>query len=213
MYNKYEHFLESKNIGILYHFTGLANFFLIQYYNYLQTNRVLDSFPELVKSYNLESKKFDYYYISFTRNKNFYRTNQQMIDNFMSVRITIDGEKLSNKYKIYKANYDFKHDSKEAEECVIVKYKLNNINNYILKVEIPTLKKFLEEFDYNYSYIDNYLESTIEEVCNILNLKDLYEKLVNYLEDDLVDEKILSDLLTELYDTIVSTIEYDDILN
>jgi len=69
---------EAKQVGILYHFTTINNL------------------EDILKSKGLKSDFFDY--ISFTRNFNLQKTSDYFKDH--KVRLTFDGNKLSNKYKI-----------------------------------------------------------------------------------------------------------------
>lgn len=69
---------EAKQVGILYHFTTIQNI------------------EDILKSKGLKSDFFDY--ISFTRNFNLQKTSDYFKDH--KVRLTFDGNKLSNKYKI-----------------------------------------------------------------------------------------------------------------
>jgi hypothetical protein len=104
---------EAKQVGLLYHYTsenGLKGI--------LQSNK-LNASTEFYKGHEL-------YYVAFTRNKNFHKkSNNWGVKT--DYRITIDGDKLSNKYKIqpfayipgwnYEDNweYDWLEDESESE--------------------------------------------------------------------------------------------------
>jgi hypothetical protein len=77
---------ESKQVGLLYHYTSKTGL-----ENILKTNK-LNTSEEFYRGHQLN-------YISFTRNKNFHKRNTtwQVKTDY---RITLDGDKLSNKYKI-----------------------------------------------------------------------------------------------------------------
>jgi len=142
---------ESKQVGIIYHYTN---------------KRGLDG---ILKTNIIKASKEKYmgntmYYVSFTRNKNFHKKGMKF-DVKIEYRITIDGNKLSNNYKIYpfayipgwnytdnwdydwlddepeKVKRDFLNatgDYDEQEERVSLKSasdKITNIKNYIIKVD------------------------------------------------------------------------------
>ena len=104
---------EAKQVGLLYHYTSEKGLKSI-----LKSNK-LNASTELYQGHEL-------YFVSFTRNKNFHKKGS----NFnvkTDYRITIDGDKLSNKYKIqpfaympgwdYTDNweYDWLEDESEAD--------------------------------------------------------------------------------------------------
>ena len=195
---------ESKQVGNLYHFTNLISLYSILEDDRLQTNREVESYDNLMRCFHLQNKG-NWMYISFTRNKNFHKISQESMDHPLSCRLTIDGNKLSHKYKIYSIDYfesDSKYRNKEDEECVVVRYEFENINQYILKIEIPTLEKFkwevdkgLGEDDYSYKF---------ENICSHFGL-DEYEE---YKEKN--TKKSLNILTKKLYDEIINRIEYDN---
>jgi hypothetical protein len=88
---------EGKQVGILYHYTSADGLKGI-----LSSNSIKAS-EEIYMGQNL-------YYISFTRNKNFHKKGSKFGVK-TEYRITLDGDKLSNKYKItphaYKPGYDY----------------------------------------------------------------------------------------------------------
>lgn len=104
---------EGKQVGLLYHYTSKEGLKGI-----LKSDQ-LDVSAELYQGHEL-------YYVSFTRNKNFHKkgANWNVKTDY---RITIDGDKLSNKYKIqpfaynpgwdYTDNweYDWLEDESEAD--------------------------------------------------------------------------------------------------
>ena len=142
---------EAKQVGILYHYTSKAGLKSI-----LDSNE-LNITTESYRDHTL-------YFISFTRNKNFHRK----VNNWnvkTDYRITLDGDKLSNKYKIqpfayvpgwdYTDNweYDWLEDESESdrrsffdatsqydeqEERISFKDpngKIDNIKQYIIAVD------------------------------------------------------------------------------
>ena len=88
---------EGKQVGTLYHYTSADGLKGI-----LSSNSIKAS-EEIYMGQNL-------YYISFTRNKNFHKKGSKFGVK-TEYRITLDGDKLSNKYKItphaYKPGYDY----------------------------------------------------------------------------------------------------------
>ena len=108
---------EGKQVGDLYHFTSLNGGEGI-----LQTNTIISD---------------EYNFISLTRDKNYYKISDQIEGGL--IRLTIDGNKLSNNYKIYP--YDEGERKKthhgsyfESEERV--KGNIKNAKNYITKIEV-----------------------------------------------------------------------------
>ena len=96
-HSKNEGLNEGKQVGILYHYTSADGLKGI-----LSSNRIKAS-EEIYMGQNL-------YYVSFTRNKNFHKKGSKFGVK-TEYRITLDGDKLSNKYKItphaYKPGYDY----------------------------------------------------------------------------------------------------------
>jgi hypothetical protein len=188
---------EAKQVGILYHFTNLVSLYSILQDDFLRTNREVESYDNLMNSYNLQDKS-NWMYISFTRNKNFHINATTFMDHPVSCRITIDGNKLSHHYKIYPVNY-FDYINEEAEECVVVKNELKEISKYILKVEIPTLKNFRlevknemgeDEYKYKFESLCEYLNEEIPESYRFGNInfnkftENLYEKIIDGIDYD-----------------------------
>lgn len=98
---KYDEFVtESKKVGIIYHFTGIYNL----YQMFLKNN------------FRISSQQN---YISFTRNPSMF--SPELLQSKLQARIMIDGDKLSNKYKIspYKDFRNVKREHGEAEERVV----------------------------------------------------------------------------------------------
>lgn len=111
---------ERKQVGILYHYTSIYSAFEITYQNKLISN---------VK-----------YGVSLTRNKDFHRGKNRYI-NGMDVSFVLDGDLLSDKYKIYSfQDLDAKKDvelekliwEKEQEERI--NKDILNLNKYIIGV-------------------------------------------------------------------------------
>ena len=118
---------EGKQVGLLYHFTSTNSLDKI-----LKDNKINGSFM-----YEVGDKEL--YGVSTTRNKNL---NYDLQRN--NVRITLDGNKLSNNYKITPRDYferqynipDNPQTIDEDEEVILTpKGYINNIKNYILAVD------------------------------------------------------------------------------
>jgi hypothetical protein len=146
-----ENITEGKQVGTLYHYTSADGLKGI-----LQSNSIRAS-----KEYYLGN---DIYFVSFTRNKNFHKKGSAF-DVKIDYRITLDGDKLSNKYKIkpfayipgwnYKDNWEYEWlddepesvvrdffqgtgDYDEQEERISFKKpggSITNIKDYILKID------------------------------------------------------------------------------
>jgi len=111
---------EAKHVGVLYHFTRTGELISILKDDILKASDAWATTKDL-RPFN-----------AFTRNENGWDVGGFPTD----VRITIDGNKLSNKYKIQPFNMDFGVD--EMEERV---YKdIHDIKNYIIDITINPKK-------------------------------------------------------------------------
>jgi hypothetical protein len=137
---------EGKQVGTIYHFTNTGNLISI-----LKDN-ILKASDQWATNDNLRP------FNSFTRNKNGWDVSGFPPD----VRITIDGDKLSNKYKIQPFNMDFGVD--EMEERI---YKdIPNIKDYILDITI------LDSEYSNWEIHKDILNSLYPNINLIKNLKE-----------------------------------------
>lgn len=192
---------ESKQVGLLYHFTNLISLYWILHEDYLFTIRYVGDFDNLLNSYNLQNKS-EWFYISFTRDKNFLKTSSNDLDHPINCRITIDGNKLSHHHKIYPINYfSNSNTTDESEECIIVKDELKNLSIYTLKVEIPTLENFKLEVNSD----DDEYRYKLEGISEHFGLNDEYEN-----KD--IDKKHLNLFAKKLYQKIIDRIDYDNTL-
>jgi hypothetical protein len=121
---------ESKSVGTLYHYTSLENAI-----NIIKSGQLKSSIADQGK----ES-------ISFTRNKDFHK--RKTVNGVSSeVRLVVDGDKLSTRYKISPhAQIGFEKNTPnfEAEEVIISKSPFQiPIENYIVSVEVPVSKSKL----------------------------------------------------------------------
>jgi hypothetical protein len=160
---------ESKQVGLLYHYTSESNL-----KNILKTNKLKSSEENYMGN--------EIYFISFTRNENFHKKNQKF-NVKTEYRITIDGDKLSNKYKIkpfayipgwsYTDNWDY--DWLEDEPENVVRDFFNATGDYDEMEERVWFKKPNQSIINIKDYIlaidrveDSYIsKSTMSEVVNV----------------------------------------------
>ncbi len=154
---------EGKQVGTLYHFTTLSGG-----ENIIQTNTI---------------KSQNYNFVSLTRDKNLYKTSDHIEGGL--IRLTIDGDKLSNNYKIYPYDEDErkKYGSFESEERI--KGNIKNAKNYITKIDV------ILDF---YNYINpNYPELLFYEPQEIKKANDIFKSsgilFTILLKDSKVDLK------------------------
>ena len=131
---------ESKQVGVLYHWTYL--------------NRL----KWILEQDTMKSPRYDY--ISFSRNKNL----SKMDDWYGTVMIKFDGDKMSNKWKfephLYKGDMGELKFKKEAEERI----KCNSNNS------IKGIKKYILEIIINKTFIltkEDYVRETDELIEKI----------------------------------------------
>jgi hypothetical protein len=131
---------ESKQVGILYHYTSY--------------NRAL----KILETNILESIGYKKKYVSFTRNKNFHRYLRSVS---LQCRFVVDGTKLSENYRVIPFS-DFSHshypDKDEQEEKI--KGSIVDFRKFILKLQL---------FDTNLLYkidIDNYKQFCEVEIID-----------------------------------------------
>lgn len=178
MIHTFSTFLEAKSAGILYHFTSLFNLSQIAESNTLRTIRTIEGLDH-IKALDKYRKTGNTYYFSFTRNKLLNRSSTDL-DHPITCRITVDGTKLSQKFKIEPINYfdagnkhinsyydtveeiddeiklsHTRYTSKdESEEAIIsTNDELKNFSEYILTIKLPTLVEFETELKH-YAYGD-----------------------------------------------------------
>lgn len=179
LYNKLN---ESKQVGILYHVCTLRSY--LKYT--LPTNQLKSSGNYTNYLYGGNN------YISFTRSKYFVVSTDEINDASVLIRLVIDGDKLSNNYKVSPYNdlvydpetgeYNSSDDnfkSREFEE--VVKGPIKNISSYIKEVQfdfnrinnksILLLNKLPDStVYYNFNRINqSYREKMLLKKCNIEN--------------------------------------------
>ena len=134
---------EGKQVGILYHYTTLE---FLQ--DIIKSNQLLTNEPDMSAAPDSYDSELDpyagYEMVSFTRANP--TVAQFEIAQYANVVLVIDGDKLSNNYKIYPMQqYGIGED--EMEERV---YKdINNLNKYLIKIYLfesdPEIESLLKE--------------------------------------------------------------------
>lgn len=170
---------EGKQVGLLYHYTSADGLKGI-----LSSNRINAS-----EEYYLG---VILYYISFTRNKNFHNKKQKFRVK-TNYRITLDGDKLSNKYKItpfsYKPGWDYEnnweYDWLEDEPESVVRDFFNNTGDYDEQEErisfkgpeggIDNIKNYILHVD----KVEDLQEKTIQSF-NLQNVNELENNEIKY---------------------------------
>jgi len=150
-------FKESKQVGILYHYTYLTNLVKIL------DNNTLKISP-------------NHGWVSFTRDKNAWKS----IASIYPVCIVVDGNKLSNNYQIkpYQDSYSgtsIKRIIKDEMEEVVLK-DIKNITNYITSIIL-----FENECENEFSDWDeeDWLENFNLEEGNTIDIKEFIENNFN----------------------------------
>ena len=154
---------EAKQVGILYHFTNIENLLGI-----LKSNKIIGSSGERE------------IYISFTRNKNFNLSGHYGITG-TSVRISINGDKLSNNYKI--KPYFYKEFNRDEMEERVITTSIKNISNYIIEIMLYNNillyneyqgKQFISQQNILHRFIKK------DDIDDPVNLNDILEYLKQY---------------------------------
>jgi hypothetical protein len=132
---KEEQLDESKQVGIIYHYTTFEAGLKILQSNQLKSGEAADS-----------TKSNPVFAISFTRDKRFHDNHvvgfdESSFGNKPQLRFTIDGDKLSNRYSVqpYSQGGAFSKDRKgfEAEERVISdKIFTISLSDYLISVDL-----------------------------------------------------------------------------
>ena len=177
---------EAKQVGTLYHFTTFSSLLDI-----LKTNT-------LKASNKFEKDKLPT--ISLTRDK-LGDIGGVGGTGTKTVRISIDGNKLSNKYKItpynYYSNYpDYKESEDEMEE--IIQGDIKNIIDYIIEVRISPNSEYLNNPNFIKNLIDEYpfikVSDKVRRGKKFVNYNEIALPLSNdvkqYIDNIITKEKI-----------------------
>ncbi len=172
---------ESKNVGILYHFTTLSNFYLMVE----QDKPFLRPIKNYVTLWNSV--------ICCTRNYNM--KSKQLRSQKRECRITLDGNKLSEKYKI-KSYFDKNYPDREEREERIFTNENVDIKKYCLRIDILDKPCPPDETDinyYNYDDIDDGYEYLKQRIIELTDLPIFFVdkmKPYNRLNENLFERKI-----------------------
>jgi len=161
--SKIEKVDEAKQVGIIYHFTSMDNFPSIFESNKLMSSGKLERNPR--------NNQKDVISISFTRNKDFWKGFTQLIFP-PDVRIVIDGDKLSNKYRIEPFNYfnqktkNKEHSTDEREERIPFdknydKPEVEDLDNYVMSYDFLLDNITKNYFGSNWSVTKDFLLTNI----------------------------------------------------
>lgn len=180
---------EAKQRGTLYHYTNLKGIKGILKQNKTKISRihVRDKLTNTLMTIRG---------LSTTRDKNFNTTSDRLSNGIsgISIKINLNGDKLSDKYKIIPHNYFYDSEdvedsnftrpqSTESEEFVIAPNGIDNIKNYIESITIfpklsPDITK--EAIDYINSFgIKTEIVGEINEDVRVID----YTKDMNPLQD------------------------------
>ena len=127
---------QAKQVGILYHYTPIYKLFQILKSNKLQTHKWRYRGSQWDK-YQYNNSPDTKEVVCFTRNKNFH--NSADLGTTVTSRLVIDGNKLSNKYKI-RPMRDVSHlgytknISDESQQSCF--RDIENLKEYIIRVDI-----------------------------------------------------------------------------
>jgi hypothetical protein len=109
-----DYLVESKHIGVIYHFTHLMNLYFI-----LKDKTFISRYNDLPK-YNYD------YSVSCTRNKSF---------KWGGIRIMLNGDKISNHFVVKPVSY-FKFNKSQSEERIFTNKETFPIFDYIIQIDI-----------------------------------------------------------------------------
>ena len=182
---------EGKQVGTLYHFTDMSSLL-----NILKTNT-------LKASNKFEKQKSPT--VSLTRDK-LGDIGGVGGTGTKTVRISIDGNKLSNKYKITPYNYyfnypDFKESEDEMEE--IIQGDINDITNYIIEIRINPITADIFHPNVIKGLIDKYPYIKISDKVRRGKKFIDYDQMVLPLTNDVkqyIDNIITKEKIDSVYD-------------
>lgn len=166
LYMKYElkkmvSLMEGKQVGLLYHFTSI------------------DAMLHIVANNELGKNDDKYEKISATRNKNFYKSTKIIPTECC---IILDGDKISNKYKISPTDYNYnkgfglkptKNFEDQYEEL---------IHGQIKPLSKYTKRIFIFDIDFDAVYGE---EDTMQYLSNVMNVDSddiSYKDIIDFIE-------------------------------
>jgi len=203
---------EAKQVGIIYHYTTFEAGLKILHSNQLKSGESADS--TIAKPI---------FAISFTRDKRFHNNHtvgfgESSFGNIPQVRFTIDGNKLSNKFKIrpYSQQGAFSKNRKgfEAEERVISNKPFTiPISKYLISVDLLIeYKKPSNKYDY-IGIVDYEMYAPIRaEIVKFAQNKNIPINLVTNKNGDYYPEKTKKNIIKKILDWFkknISTTKFD----
>lgn len=167
---------EAKQVGPLYHYTSADGLKGI-----LSSNRINASEENYLGN--------ELYYISFTRNKNFHNKGQKFGVK-TEYRITLDGDKLSNRYKIspfaYRPGWNYEdnweYDWLEDEPESVVRDFFNNTGDYDEQEE----RIFFKGPEGDIDNIKNYILS-VDKVEDLQEAESIHQKALSQTEKEALE--------------------------
>lgn len=132
---------EGKQVGTIYHYTSLKNCTSILKSNQMLSKQIHLYWLQFKNRQHQDGNRYDV--ISFTRDKNFHKAPYgRTIGADVECRLTIDGDSLSNRYKLtpYSEPGFTRKRPQEYESEVRIQslspFTINNIIKYVKSVEI-----------------------------------------------------------------------------
>jgi hypothetical protein len=157
---------EAKQVGTIYHYTTYKN-----------AVSIIDQDKLIADHTNDATNSNPKYAISFTRNKNFASTQRTLLPGTPRVRFIVDGDKLSNKYKIEPyAQKGFEKSDKnsfEAEERIVYGKPFSvKLSDYLIGIDIVKELKDPGKYEYDFDW-DMFGEDQkkLIELCQSKNIK------------------------------------------
>lgn len=153
---------EAKQVGIIYHFTPTFS-----------AKDILEQDKLVSKRRERYSKKeLSFPTISFTRDKNFW--NQTRFGINPHIKFIVDGNKLSEKYKIRPFNW-FTHGPKGRAEFEKQGVHMDEMEEVVMAEEIKNLSKYLIGVEYRKNIPNEFAAyqldiKEIEELCKQKNI-------------------------------------------
>ena len=203
---------EAKQIGTLYHVCTLD-----AYLNYILPTDTLKASGNY-KNHLYNSNN----YISFTRDKRFVVTTYKTTSADILIQLVIDGDKLSENYKItpyndfaYSYDYMNKDNPKNREKEEVVKGPIKNISKYIKQVNI------IFSIGYNIEHCErllNVLEPHRKELSDVtyinigqspikINNGANIDEIINIIKASLSEYQLLSNKLKTIRDAIKAGVD------
>ena len=182
---------ESKQVGILYHYTTYTAAI-----NILKSGRLKSN----LEGANRGTLTNPIYSISFTRDKTFHQSTRHL-QKPLHCRFVFDGDKMSDKFKIqpYAQSNDFKKGTAdfEAEETIQSNKPVEiPINNYLIRIDVLVDLKEPKKSDYDMDwdfYGKDYIEFfKVAKEKNIeINMVDKNSNPIPYKEKQSLWQRIV----------------------